>query len=989
MTDTYTIKDTHPRVWLTPACLARMKADAAWMPLRWKRIIENAERAVSLPDPPHQMGPILALAYQVTGEARYGYAAIRIIVKFSIPANDLKQDQMFWYRTVLPDTAAVYDWCYELMTPAERTQVAGYLMDRADAAWPETNGGKNTWACDSPQNNYFWGLLMTWTASLAVYGDEERAPQHLALALTKWRILAHPFLDGWGKGGVFAESLNYDSTWRLAYILDAHRTATGENLADEPGFTFLPDSIRWRLHSTAPDLKTKYALGDLSGRELNDADRFRVLLALPLLTDARLQGYGQHWLNTIGHRAAGVDSYLMGEFLYYAAAASAIDYTQAEPLHYFAPGPQVLLQRSDWSAAATYWGIWAGKLEQGHQARDVNGFRLWKGGWLVGDASIWSASGTANHTSAQNNFSFGGAEQYWLAEGDTNATLRREVAATYTYFAGQGAAAYNRFKRVCTDYVRKFVALPGDRFLVFDRVSLVEATRSKEWHLHSQQTITIAGRNYRFDNGSYRLHGASLLPEGDTTLAVVPQEFGYQNARSSYRLDVTVNAGRATDYLLNVFQVTPVAVDTVPEAQALGTMAGNMAGALVGDTVVLLGKTERVQGPVAYAFACETETTHLLFDLVPERTYEIAVTDEAGKTRQFSAPTNEHGTLTFGELWTGRLTVSLALAGEPEPDPEPDPEPESDPTPEPDPDPQPSVETPLRINCGGPAWMSPSGVAWQADAHFTGGAIWTAPSVDVVSTTDDPVYLAQRYGPSFRYDLPVPDGNYTLTLHFAELYFKNAGQRVGNYLVNGQRVLANFDVIVAAGGARAGVAARFPVTATGGKGIALQVEAVTQLPILCGIELVREPEPDPEPEPTYAISGTATVDGQPAAGVAVNATQPNYTKATVTGIDGSYTLEGLIKGSYRVTATKSGVVFDPPWIGEVDRDITDINFAGTTIKEPEPPLDTLPSECPEPIRAWLVGIGEAGGEGDWSGALLLALDLQRALVEELLGEWKE
>ncbi len=40
---------------------------------------------------------------------------------------------------------------------------------------------------------------------------------------------------------------------------------------------------------------------------------------------------------------------------------------------------------------------------------------------------------------------------------------------------------------------------------------------------------------------------------------------------------------------------------------------------------------------------------------------------------------------------------------------------------------------------------------------------------------------------------------YTLVLHFAELYFEAAGDRVFTVLVNGEAVLADFDILFEAG----------------------------------------------------------------------------------------------------------------------------------------------------------------------------------------------
>ncbi|MGH2370923.1 MAG: malectin domain-containing carbohydrate-binding protein, partial [Chloroflexota bacterium] len=52
----------------------------------------------------------------------------------------------------------------------------------------------------------------------------------------------------------------------------------------------------------------------------------------------------------------------------------------------------------------------------------------------------------------------------------------------------------------------------------------------------------------------------------------------------------------------------------------------------------------------------------------------------------------------------------------------------------------------------------------------------------------------ERYG-NFRYALPVPNGSYTVTLKFAEIFQTQTGQRVFHIDLEGQRVLTAFDIL--------------------------------------------------------------------------------------------------------------------------------------------------------------------------------------------------
>lgn len=78
---------------------------------------------------------------------------------------------------------------------------------------------------------------------------------------------------------------------------------------------------------------------------------------------------------------------------------------------------------------------------------------------------------------------------------------------------------------------------------------------------------------------------------------------------------------------------------------------------------------------------------------------------------------------------------------------------------------------------------------------------WAQTSKDIygsdrkISGTDDQVlYNAERFG-VFSYQIPLPNGDYTVKLKFAELFHNSIGRRVFNVDIEGQRVLAGFDIL--------------------------------------------------------------------------------------------------------------------------------------------------------------------------------------------------
>ena len=150
-----------------------------------------------------------------------------------------------------------------------------------------------------------------------------------------------------------------------------------------------------------------------------------------------------------------------------------------------------------------------------------------------------------------------------------------------------------------------------------------------------------------------------------------------------------------------------------------------------------------------------------------------------------------------------------------------------------------TTTTDLQIDAGGVA----SG-AWLADEDFTGGTASSTTAAINTSLVTNPapqaVYQTERFG-DFTYTIPnlTPGTNYTVNLHFAEIYWTAAGKREFNVLLNGATVLTNFDVFAAAGGENIAIVKSFPATAASNGSITIQfATGAADLPKVSGIEVV-------------------------------------------------------------------------------------------------------------------------------------------------------
>ncbi len=144
----------------------------------------------------------------------------------------------------------------------------------------------------------------------------------------------------------------------------------------------------------------------------------------------------------------------------------------------------------------------------------------------------------------------------------------------------------------------------------------------------------------------------------------------------------------------------------------------------------------------------------------------------------------------------------------------------------------------LALDAGGGAAGS-----FAADADYSGGQAYStgAPVATggVANPAPQAVYDSERYG-NFTYAVPglTPGADYTVRLHFAEIYWDSAGQRLFNVAINGAQVLSAFDIFAAAGGKDIAVVEQFTAAADSGGQIAIQFTSVKDNAKVSGIEIL-------------------------------------------------------------------------------------------------------------------------------------------------------
>jgi len=137
-------------------------------------------------------------------------------------------------------------------------------------------------------------------------------------------------------------------------------------------------------------------------------------------------------------------------------------------------------------------------------------------------------------------------------------------------------------------------------------------------------------------------------------------------------------------------------------------------------------------------------------------------------TVSFSVTANQGTSARTGHLTIGGLTFTVTQAG--------------------------VSFSPIRVRCGGPQYTDPSGNVWAPD---------NAPNYNVTNaaignTATPALYQTEAWSSgTLQYQFAVPNGSFTVKLHFAEFYLTHPGERTFNIVVNGTTYFSSFDILSA------------------------------------------------------------------------------------------------------------------------------------------------------------------------------------------------
>ena len=158
----------------------------------------------------------------------------------------------------------------------------------------------------------------------------------------------------------------------------------------------------------------------------------------------------------------------------------------------------------------------------------------------------------------------------------------------------------------------------------------------------------------------------------------------------------------------------------------------------------------------------------------------------------------------------------------------------------------PHKQIPIRLTTQPTPFVDHAGQFWEPDNYSLDGEISLQTS-SVSGTPDPQLFGLERFG-HFTYAIPVdPHGQYTVVLHFAELYFGpkasglgGIGSRVFNVMCNGVLLLDHFDIFKEVGSLQSVTRTFYHLKPTAQGKLNLTFEPVMNNATISGIEVFDE-----------------------------------------------------------------------------------------------------------------------------------------------------
>lgn len=147
-----------------------------------------------------------------------------------------------------------------------------------------------------------------------------------------------------------------------------------------------------------------------------------------------------------------------------------------------------------------------------------------------------------------------------------------------------------------------------------------------------------------------------------------------------------------------------------------------------------------------------------------------------------------------------------------------------------------SALTRATINAGGNAFSSSNNIEFSSDRFFSAGQQHASGNA-IAGTDNDEVFSSHHWNiGNFSYNVPMTNGEYTVELMFAEVFFSQAGRRVFSVNIEDQASITNLDVFAEVGANNA-LSEVFNVSVRDGS-LDIEFTPTVENPMISGIRIL-------------------------------------------------------------------------------------------------------------------------------------------------------
>jgi len=620
------IKATHPRIYLDEQIVKGLKGETKGKSVEEVRALTG------------QSAEGLALAYVITGDEKTGKEAI---AKCKAAAG----------RRNTRTEAVIYDWCYPILSDADKSEMREDLIKAMKSAMATPRSWR------SFHNSLYSTAVPVSFAAIAIYGDDPFAQEAFKFLNAEWedvlRTFEFVFPDGaWGEGFDYNRHVSYEA---LRYFL-ALKTATGRDFIKESkhlqntayyilyatkanGLVLPEKDCDWPFlgswdHDAMMMLATEYGNGYVQQFLVNcpvkrewpveGRDLWKQLLwfsadasqknptDLPLSRIFRDDGLvmarsGWGWDS---EKERANDTWMAFKCGNYYGDHAHCDNNSFEIYHKGELAIDSGRYDDDWGMEEDPKEIVKSEFFNYYQRTIAHNSVLvydpdekFECGVLNdgGQMELIRVNGVRNvpEDYDQGNFPSEGGKKGtcdWKTNPgrwDTGKIIAYKATKDFTYVCGDATKSYNPKKM--KSFVRQFVFVQPNLFVVFDRVVSTKAEFKKTWLLHTVNEPKIAegGSAFEATYGEGRVVCVPVLPEKRTLVKVggpedecmvagVKFHYGpkassgreaelhYGETPGAWRVEESPKAAAEEDYFLNVILVSDASSSETPSVKLGG-----------------------------------------------------------------------------------------------------------------------------------------------------------------------------------------------------------------------------------------------------------------------------------------------------------------------------------------------------------------------------------------------------------------------------------